>query len=77
MAQPTELDVVTLRVGLTVPLTTLRVLWDLEERGFSVVVVDGSLRMSPRSRITAADDAAIRRHRDELLALVHYCEAVQ
>jgi hypothetical protein len=70
-------ETVVIRGGLAVPLASLQVLWDLEARGFSVVAIDGSLRVSPRSRITPSDDIAIRRHRDELVALIAHCGAVQ
>lgn len=70
-------DLITLRGGLSVPLPALRLLWDLEARGFSFVAEAGHLVVSPRSRLTPHEDAAIRQHRDELLALVAYCEAVQ
>ena len=43
----------------------------------SVTEEDSMLGVSPRSKITAADDIAIRQHRDELLELVRYCETVQ
>jgi hypothetical protein len=70
-------DTVVLRGGLSVPLAALQLLWDLELRGFCLSDEEGSLVVSPRSRLTAADDAAIRRRRDELLALVQYCDRVQ
>jgi predicted ATPase len=48
----------------------VRVLWELEERGFTLVEEDGRLVVRPESRITPTDDATIRCYRDELLALV-------
>jgi hypothetical protein len=74
-----EVETVVLRGGTSVRLAALRVLWDLEAPGFSLAVTEGWLRVSPTARITPSDDAAIRRHRDELLTLVHYChsDAVQ
>jgi hypothetical protein len=58
-----------------VPLAALQVLWDLEGRGFYVRLADdGGLLVSPKREITPADDQAIRQHRDELVALVKYCE---
>lgn len=64
--------VVTLRGGLTVPLAALRLLWDLEGRGFTLRIGadDGCLIVSPHSRLTLAEDQSIRAHRDQLLALV-------
>lgn len=70
--------VITLKNGFAVSLPALQVLWDLEARAFSLRLADdGGLVVSPRGRITPEDDRAIRAHRDELLALVRYCEAVQ
>ena len=63
--------------GFSVPLPALRLLWDLEERGFHLgQAEDGALLVSPRSRLTADDDAAIRNHKDELKALVGFCEVM-
>jgi hypothetical protein len=65
--------VVTLRGGLTVPLRAITLLLDLEARQFRVrEAPDGALLVSPRSCLTPEDDRLIRRHRDELLALVRY-----
>jgi hypothetical protein len=68
---------VVLRGGVSVPLSALRLLWDLEARGFSLTQDGEALMVAPRSRLNTEDDAAIRQHRDELLALVRYCEDVQ
>ena len=70
-------EVVTLNGGLAVPLAALQLLWSLEDRGFTVRRVATGLLVNPTERITPADEAAIRRYRDELLALVHYCETIQ
>jgi len=44
---------------------------DLRERGFRLRIDDEDrLRVSPGDRLTAADRVAVRRHRDELLAMV-------
>ena len=68
---------VVLRGGLSVPLAALRLLWDLEARGFSLTDDGEALRVAPRSRLNQDDDHALRQHRDELLALVRYCEGIQ
>jgi hypothetical protein len=70
-------ELVTLRGGLAVSLSALRLLLSLEERGFLIRVDDDALIIRPRASITPADDAGIRHHREELLALVRYCETVQ
>jgi hypothetical protein len=55
----------------------------LIEAGFRLqfTVTDGELEVWPKSKITPADDAFIRAHRDELVAAVSYvdrmCEAPQ
>jgi len=64
--------------GFVVSLDALRLCWNLEERGFHVRLADdGGLLISPRSRIGADDDAAIRRHKTELIALTRYVERIQ
>ena len=68
---------VELRGGVVVSLDALNVLWDLEARGFAFVVDGERLRVTPGSRLTSDDTAAIRQHRDELLLLVRYCEGIQ
>lgn len=66
---------VVLRGGLSVPLSALRTLWGLEDRGVTVRLrADGRLVVSPRSRLAPDDDAAIREHRDQLALLVAYVE---
>jgi hypothetical protein len=71
-------ETVTLQDGFTVTLVALRLAWDLEERGFHLGLAgDGGLVVGPQSRITTLDDAAIREHKRELIALVRYCAAVQ
>jgi hypothetical protein len=74
MALTTEL--VTLGGGLCVPLPALQLLWDLEARGFTLLLDDDGLMVRPRTQITPADDKAIRQHRDELIALVKHCEVM-
>lgn len=68
-------ETVILRGGLSVPLPALRLLWDLEERGFHVrKAEDGALLVSPRSQLTPDDDQAIRTYKDEIKLLVAYVE---
>jgi hypothetical protein len=70
-------ELVTLKDGLSVSRAALLTLWALEERAFTITEDGGVLRVKPSSNLTSADDAAIRQHRDELVALVRYCERVQ
>ena len=70
-------EAITLRGGLTVSLEALQLAWSLEERGVQVTLSDDhGLVVRPRSQITPSDDQAIRQHRDELIALVRYCDQV-
>ena len=71
-------ETVTLKSGLSVSIETLRLAWDLEARGLDLSLSnDGGLIVRPKSRITTADDAAIRARRNELITLVSACETVQ
>jgi len=70
-------EAITLRGGLTVSLEALQLAWSLEERGVQVTLSDDDgLVVRPRSQITPSDDQAIRQYRDELIALVRYCDQV-
>jgi hypothetical protein len=71
------IEMVLLRGGIVVPITAIKLLLDLESRGFTVRADGDWLVVNPRGQLTAADDQAIRAHRDELLALVRGCEAIQ
>jgi hypothetical protein len=78
MATATASDFVALKGGLVVSIEALRLLWAFEHRGCTLKrAEDGSLFVGPRHQITRADLERIREHRDELLALVNYCEAIQ
>jgi hypothetical protein len=68
---------VVLRGGLAVPLAAVQLLWGLEERGFRLAIEGEALVVAPRSQLTRDDDQAIRAHRDELIELIKYCEAIQ
>jgi hypothetical protein len=75
MTSPSE--VIALRAGPTVALAALRVLWQLEARGFSFEVREDRLYVTPRDQLTPIDEADIRTYRDELCALVRHCEGIQ
>lgn len=68
---------VVLHGGLAVPLAALRVLWSLEDRGLIVRLDGDGLLVGPRGKLTDADRAGIRQHRDDLRQLVADCERVQ
>jgi predicted transcriptional regulator len=76
MACSETTTLVTLKGGLVASVTALQTLWGLEDRGFSLAQVGNKLQVHPAAALTAADVAAIRAHRDELLALVAYCEVM-
>ena len=63
---------VVLRGGHVASLDALRLGWNLESRGFRLEPVGDKLRVAPHTELTPQDVAAIRAHRDELLALVKY-----
>ena len=72
-------ELVTLRGGLVVSVDALRVLWDLEDRGFDVKLGDGrryKVLVGPSDRLTAEDKAAIHTHRDALAELVRHVDQV-
>ena len=46
----------------------------LEDAGLNLAVVGGRLRVSPVERLTVEHERVIRRHRDELVALVRICD---
>jgi hypothetical protein len=65
-------ELVHLHGGLTVSLSAWRLLLQLEDLNFTIRLLGDSLQVSPVGRITPALAAAIRAHRHELIALVHY-----
>ena len=72
-------ELVTLKSGLVVSVEALRVLWDLEDRGFDVKLGDGrpfKVLVGPSNRLTSKDKAAIDMHRDALAELVRYVDEV-
>ena len=72
-------ELVTLKGGVVVSVDALRMLWDLEDRGFDVKLGDGrryKVLVGPFDRLTVADKAAIHTHRDALAELVGYVEQV-
>ena len=78
-ANTTASELVTLKGGLIVSPDALRMLWDLEDRGFDVKLGDGrrfKVLVAPVDRLTAADKAAIQTHRDALAELVRYVDEV-
>jgi hypothetical protein len=72
-------ELLTLKGGTVVSVDALRVLWELEDRGFDVKLGDGhpyKVLVGPPSRLTASDKAAIHTLRDALAALVRYVDEV-
>ena len=71
-------DTIALPGGLVLRIAVLEFLLALEERGCVVRQErDGTLFVGPCGLVTAADAAQIRAHRDDLLALVDYCERLR
>ena len=70
-------ELLTLKGELVVSADALRVLWDLEDRGFTLRLGDGrryKVLVGPSDRLTVRDKAAIHKHRDALVALVRYVD---
>jgi hypothetical protein len=67
-------ELVTLRGGLAVSMPALQFAWSLENRGcYLRLAADGvGLLVGPRAYLSDEDRAAIRLHRDDLLALIRY-----
>jgi hypothetical protein len=66
-------ELVYLRGGLTVSVAALQLLWRLENENFQIhALADGRLQVLPVARLTPALAQEIRRHREELVALVRY-----
>ena len=68
---------VTLRGGRVASLAALRILWGLQSRGFIIEPAGDKLRVHPARALTPDELAEVRAHRNDLLALVDYCEGVQ
>lgn len=62
--------------GLTLPVEALRLLWDLESRGFQVTRDGADLIIRPFSHLTAADRAALTRWKPHILAVLAYVPRV-
>ena len=55
-------------------VAALGLLLDLENEGFTLTAVEDRLLIGPAHRITSAQRADIRRHRDELIRMVRAIE---
>ncbi len=73
MMASSEATVVTLKPGVVTSLTALRLLWELEDREFTLEAVGNRLRVQPVERLAPQEIVAIRKFRDELLMLVLLC----
>jgi hypothetical protein len=65
---------VTLAGGLTVPLPALQVLWNLEDRGVYLRLDGDGIIATPRTALTDADRATVKRWRAHVVALLQYCQ---
>jgi hypothetical protein len=72
-----DLDEVTLRGGLTVPVAALAFALDLERRGITLSLASDGLRVEPDDRLTPEDQAGVARWRHTLEALVAYVDALE
>ena len=67
-----DVDVVVLKGGVTVPLPALQLAWQLEHRGITVIEDGDGLVVRPRQCLTDEDRAAIRAWRDALRVIARY-----
>ena len=69
---PSE-EYVTLVGGLTLPLPALQLVWDLEEREFSITLdASGQPVIEPALALTDLDRAALHRWQQHVAAIVNY-----
>ena len=72
---PHEPQVVTLRGGVPVSLTALRLALDLEARGVTIQLARGGLTASPRRLLTGDDLRLLRTHRRDIARIVEYVDS--
>lgn len=65
----------TLRNGPDIRDSAIALACDLEARHFHVTAANGALSVSPASRLTAEDRAAIMREKQFLISIVEYCQS--
>jgi len=72
MAGASEVELVTLKGGITCPVAPILLLLSLEGRGFSVRQEGDGLIVQPYQQLTAEDCQAIRRWKPHLIAVLNY-----
>lgn len=65
-------DLIPLRAGPIITLAALRLALALEDAGHALSVVDGTLRVTNGSTLTAEERAAIKAQRFHLMAIAAY-----
>lgn len=65
-------DRITLQGGVVVSLRALRLAWEFEARGCSLVLDNEELRVVPSTSLTALDLDRVQRHHRDLVRLVRY-----
>jgi hypothetical protein len=63
---------VLLKGGLAVPIEPMQLLFNLQERGFSLVPDGDALIVQPCDQLTAEDCRSLRRWKLHILALLEY-----
>jgi len=64
--------------GLTLPVQVLELTWDLERRGFEITLREnGELTVEPRKALTEADQIALTKWHDHIVALTQFCDEVE
>jgi hypothetical protein len=65
-------DYVPLKGGLTVPVASVFLLFDLERRGFRLSRCGPDIAIRPFDQLTDADRRELRRWKDHVLSLLDY-----
>ena len=70
MAGSTRSDYVILRDGRPLPLAVVRLAWRLEAEGLTIKVNGRRLYAGPREHLRDRDRVALKRHREDVIALM-------
>lgn len=72
-----DVELVTLRGGVSVPADAFRLGWRLQDAGFVLAVDEtGVLSVRPESRLTGTDRAEIQRRANDLARVVRYFDGL-
>ena len=74
---PSPTKDVVLRGGVLVSVDALRLAWELEDRGLSLVANGTNLATVPAAGLTSDERRLLQHHHDDLLTIVRYVEALE